>query len=81
LADTRQGRARVRDGRSTNSTPAGDRYLNVDEVGDRLGTGSRFVRRLVAERRIDFHKFGRHVRISESALDAFVASSKVEADR
>ena len=41
--------------------------LDVNEVARRLGTEPRFVRRLVAERRIEFHKLGRHVRISEAA--------------
>ena len=43
--------------------------LDVDEVARRLGTKPRFVRRLIAERRIEYHKVGRHVRISEAALD------------
>jgi excisionase family DNA binding protein len=35
-----------------------------------LGTGERFIRRLIAERRIAFVKVGRHVRLAESVLDA-----------
>ena len=42
--------------------------LDVKQVAIRLGTKPRFVRRLIAERRIEFHKVGRYVRISESAL-------------
>ena len=33
-----------------------------------MSTSVRFIRRLIAERRIEFVKVGRHVRISESAL-------------
>jgi excisionase family DNA binding protein len=58
-----------------------DRYLDAVEAGDYLGTGERFVRRLVAERRIRFHKFGKYVRIAVSDLDAFIAASAVEAQR
>lgn len=51
--------------------------LDVDEAARRLGTKPRFVRRLIAERRIEFHKVGRHVRISETALADFIEAGKV----
>jgi excisionase family DNA binding protein len=51
--------------------------LNVDQAAERLGTSSRFVRRLTAERRIDFTKLGKHVRIDSADLDAFVAAGRV----
>ena len=40
-----------------------DRLLTVEEAAERLGTSTRFVRRLVAERRIAYVKVGRHVRL------------------
>lgn len=49
-----------------------DRLLSVPEVAERLGTTQRFPRRLIAERRIVFVKVGRHVRIPESALNAYI---------
>ena len=52
--------------------------LDVNEVARRLGTEPRFVRRLIAERRIEFHKLGRHVRISEAALTAFIEAGRVQ---
>ncbi|MEV0929104.1 helix-turn-helix domain-containing protein [Streptomyces phaeochromogenes] len=55
-----------------------DRYLSVDQVAELLGTTARFPRRLIAERRITFVKVGRHVRIPESAVDAFIAAHTVE---
>ncbi|MFI9780118.1 helix-turn-helix domain-containing protein [Streptomyces sp. NPDC051956] len=55
-----------------------DRYLSIDQVAEVLGTSSRFPRRLVAERRIIFVKVGRHVRIPESAVDAYIAEHTVE---
>jgi excisionase family DNA binding protein len=35
-----------------------DRLLTVDEAAERLGTGVRFIRRLVQERRIRYAKIG-----------------------
>ena len=53
--------------------------LTVNEVARRLGTEPRFVRRLITERRIEYHKVGRYVRISEAALDDFIKAGRVEA--
>jgi excisionase family DNA binding protein len=55
-----------------------DRLLTVEQVAERLGTTVRFPRRLIEERRITFVKLGRHVRIPESALDAFIAARTVQ---
>jgi len=58
-----------------------DRLLTVSQAAERLSTGERFVRRLIAERRIAFVRVGRHVRIAESALDAFVRAGTVQPAR
>ena len=42
-------------------------------------TRLRFVRRLIAERRIAYIKVGRHVRIAEADLAGFVAAGRIEA--
>ncbi|HEX5568988.1 MAG TPA: helix-turn-helix domain-containing protein [Streptomyces sp.] len=55
-----------------------DRYLSVDQVAELLGTTARFPRRLIAERRITFVKVGRHVRIPESALAAYIEANTVQ---
>lgn len=55
-----------------------DRLLTVEQAADRLGTGVRFTRRLIAERRIKFVHIGRHVRIPASALDDLVARGTVD---
>jgi excisionase family DNA binding protein len=55
-----------------------ERYLNVDQVAELLGTTVRFPRRLIEERRITYVKFGRHVRIPESAVREFIAANTVE---
>ena len=55
-----------------------DRLLTVEEAAERLGTSTRFVRRLIFERRIAFVKVGRHVRIAGSDLDAYIRAGRVE---
>ncbi len=55
-----------------------DPLLTMDEVAARLRTSERFVRRLVAERRIAFTKVGKYVRVSASDVDAFLASGRIE---
>lgn len=54
-----------------------EQLLSVEAAAERLDTKPRFVRRLIAERRIEYHKLGRHVRISESALAEFIDAGKV----
>ena len=54
-----------------------DRLLTVDEAAERLGTTTRFVRRLVAERRIAYVKVGRHVRLDPADVEAFIAARRV----
>jgi excisionase family DNA binding protein len=54
------------------------KYLTVEEAANHLNTSVRFVRRLIAERRIAFHKFGTHVRLATTDLDAFVECGRVE---
>jgi excisionase family DNA binding protein len=55
-----------------------ERLLSVGEVAELLGTSERFPRRLIAERRIEFVRVGRHVRIPESALVEFIQAGRVE---
>jgi excisionase family DNA binding protein len=50
----------------------------IEEAALVLGTGVRFPRRLITERRIRFVRIGRHVRIPRSALDEFIAAGTVE---
>ncbi|MGW3680451.1 excisionase family DNA-binding protein [Streptomyces prasinus] len=54
-----------------------DRLLSVQEVAEVLGTTVRFPRRLIEERRITFVRVGRHVRIPESAVSAYIAEHTV----
>jgi excisionase family DNA binding protein len=54
------------------------KYLTVSETAVYLNTSERFVRRLVAERRIVFHHVGRHVRFALSDLDEWLEAGRVE---
>ncbi|PSK88730.1 excisionase family DNA binding protein [Murinocardiopsis flavida] len=63
---------------ASNRTPVDGRLLTVAEVAERLNTSVRYPRRLIEERRIAFVKIGRHVRVPESSLNAFIASGVVE---
>jgi excisionase family DNA binding protein len=52
----------------------------VDVLGAALylGTKPRFIRRLIAERRVVFYKVGGHVRFKIADLEAYVEAGKVE---
>jgi excisionase family DNA binding protein len=62
----------------TAASPSPGELLTPEEVAARLHTTLRFVRRLIAERRIAFTKIGKFVRISADDLDAFIAAGRVE---
>jgi excisionase family DNA binding protein len=54
-----------------------DHLLTVEEAAERLGTGVRFIRRLISERRIRYVKLGKPVRIPESAITAYIEERTV----
>jgi excisionase family DNA binding protein len=58
-----------------------DRLLDVVEVAELLGTSVRFPRRLIEERRIEYVKVGRHVRIRESVIRALIEANTVQPRR
>jgi len=55
-----------------------EKLLTVDQAADRWGTSVHFPRRLIRERRITFVRIGRHVRIPESAVEAWIRAGTVE---
>jgi excisionase family DNA binding protein len=55
--------------------------LSVPEAAERLRTPERFIRRLIAERRIRFYKVGRYIRFDSRDLDAFVLAGLIEPRR
>jgi len=52
--------------------------LDCAGAAERLGVPERFVRRLVAERRLAYIKVGRYVRFDQAVLDAWIAAQRVE---
>jgi excisionase family DNA binding protein len=54
-----------------------DRLLTVEAAAERMSTSVRFVRRLIAERRIAFVKLGRPVRLTEADVAAFIESGRI----
>ncbi|MEF9884396.1 helix-turn-helix domain-containing protein [Streptomyces sp. P9-A4] len=54
------------------------RLLTVDQAAELLGTTVRFPRRLIEERRITFVRVGRHVRIPEPAIAAYIERNTVQ---
>ncbi len=67
--------ARLAQGQALDRGP----LLTVAQAGEYLGTGERFIRRLITERRISHVSVGRYVRLERSALD--VPSHQVGARR
>lgn len=53
--------------------------LDVEQVADRLCVSIRFVRRLVAERRIPYCKIGKFVRIDPNDLDDWIRAQRIDA--
>ena len=50
---------------------------SVKEAAVKMGVGERMIRRLVSEERIAFIKVGKHVRISDEAIEAFLLKGTV----
>lgn len=55
--------------------------LTIDDAADRLSVTPRFVRRLVAERRITFHRVGKFIRFDPADIDALILEGRVERQR
>jgi excisionase family DNA binding protein len=54
------------------------KLYTVAQAAERLNTSVRFVRRLIADRRIAFVRLGRHVRLAEEDVAAFIEAGRVE---
>ena len=55
--------------------------IDIVQAAERLGVTARFMRRLVDERRIPFHKIGKYVRFDPADIDRFVIQGRVEPAR
>jgi excisionase family DNA binding protein len=52
--------------------------VDIEEAAERLRVTPRFMRRLVAERRIPFFKIGKYVRFDVADLEQWIAERRVE---
>ena len=53
------------------------KFLTVAETAAYLNTSERFIRRLVAERRIAFYRIGKHLRFAVADVDEWISRSRV----
>ena len=66
---------------STGSSAGPNPLLTVNDTAERLSVTPRFVRRLVAERRITFHRVGKFIRFDPADVDALILEGRVERRR
>ena len=53
------------------------RLIDIDAAAERLGVTPRFIRRLVAERRVPYLKVGKFVRFDPTELDAWLDQHRI----
>ncbi len=64
--------------RTSNAEGPPPRLLDIAGLAQQLGVTERFVRRLVEERRVPFHKIGKFVRFHPDDVDEWVRNQRVE---
>ena len=65
--------------RSATVRPVGLRHLvSIEDLAEHLGVSVRHVRRLVSERRIPFHKWGRLLRFDIDEVNAWLDATRIE---
>ena len=52
--------------------------LDIDQAADRLNVTPRFIRRLIAQRRIDYLKIGKFIRFNPADLDDWIEAQRIE---
>ena len=50
--------------------------ITIDQLAERLGVTERYVRRLVAERRVPYRKLGKLVRFAEHEIAAWLDTTR-----
>jgi excisionase family DNA binding protein len=66
---------------TTDTTRACRSLMDLPAVADTLGVNQRHIRRLVAERRIPYLKWGHLLRFDPEEIDQWLARSRVPAER
>ena len=62
------------------SAPVRPALMNIEQVAERLGVSVRHMRRLVAERRIPFVKWGHLLRFDPDEVDRWIEECAVPAN-
>lgn len=52
--------------------------LDIEQAAHRLNVTPRFIRRLIAQRRIDYLKIGKFIRFHPSDLDNWIEDQRVQ---
>lgn len=65
----------------SHASAADGSLVDISWVAERLGVGVRFVRRLVADRRIAYVKLGGHLRFEPSEVERFIDENRRPAAR
>lgn len=55
-----------------------DPLFNVQQAGEYTGTTERLWRRLIDERRVEFTRVGKYVRVRKSVIDEYLVRNTVE---
>ena len=55
--------------------------LTIDQAAERLNVSTRFVRRLVDERRVPYLKIGKFIRFAEDELNAWIEAQRIDSFR
>jgi excisionase family DNA binding protein len=60
------------------TNPPAARLIDINELADRFGVRVRYIRRLVAERRIPYIKLGHLVRFDPAEVEAWIDRARVQ---
>lgn len=52
--------------------------MDIPTLAQRLGVTERFIRRLVAERRVPFYKIGKFIRFDPELIEDWLADTRIE---
>ena len=63
------------------TTSTGSALIDLPAVAERLGVNERHIRRLVAERRIPFVKWGHLLRFDPAEIDAWLDDARIPVGR
>jgi excisionase family DNA binding protein len=66
-----------RQSQTLNANSPEHRLLDIAGLAERLAVSERFVRRLIAERRVPFFKVGKFIRFDSNDIDQWIENRRV----